>query len=171
MIQDPLTLYKLIILYMLDRVSFPLTKSQIGDFILEKEYTDYLTLQQAFYELAQAGLVDASTVRNRTFLEITEAGLETLRFFGSRINHGIKKDVNTYLAEHELALRNEISVAGDYRRTPNGEYEAHLSARDRGVKLVDITLSVPAEEIASSICDNWQKKNQEIYDYLVGQLF
>lgn len=171
MIQGPLTLYKLIILYMLDRVSFPLTRSQIGDFILEKEYTDYLTLQQAFYELTQAGLVGASTVRNRTFLELTETGLETLRFFGSRINHGIKKDVNAYLAEHELALRNEISVVGDYSRTPNGEYEAHLSATDRGVKLVDITLSVPAEEIASSICDNWQKKNQEIYDYLVGQLF
>ena len=33
---DPLTLYKLIVLYMLDRVDFPLTKSQIGDFILEK---------------------------------------------------------------------------------------------------------------------------------------
>lgn len=169
--QDPLTLYKLIILYMLDRVSFPLTRSQIGDFILEKEYTDYLTLQQAFYELTEAGLVSASTVRNRTFLEITEAGLESLRFFGSRINYGIKKDVNAYLTEHEFALRNEISVAGDYRKTTDGEYEAHLTAKDRGVKLVDIRLSVPAEAMASAICDNWQKKNQEIYDYLVGQLF
>lgn len=171
MIQDSLTLYKLIILYMLDRVSFPLTRSQIGDFILEKEYTDYLTLQQAFYELTDAGLVGASTVRNRTFLEITESGIETLRFFGNRIHYGIKKDVNVYLAEHEYVLRNEISVTGDYRKTPDGEYETHLSARDRGVTLVDITLSVPAEEIASSICDNWQKKNQEIYDFLVGQLF
>ena len=39
MTQDPLTLYKLIVLYMLNRVSFPLTKSQICDFILGKEYT------------------------------------------------------------------------------------------------------------------------------------
>lgn len=36
MTQDPLTLYKLIVLYMLNRVDFPLTKAQITDFILEK---------------------------------------------------------------------------------------------------------------------------------------
>ena len=33
------TLYKLIVLYMLDKVDFPLTTSQISEFILEKEYT------------------------------------------------------------------------------------------------------------------------------------
>ena len=37
MLQDPLTLYKLIVLYMLNRVSFPITPAQISEFILEKE--------------------------------------------------------------------------------------------------------------------------------------
>ncbi len=46
MLQDPLTLYKLIVLYMLDRVNFPMTNAQVSDYILEKEYTNYLTLQQ-----------------------------------------------------------------------------------------------------------------------------
>ena len=40
LIKDLLTLYKLIVLYMLSCVDFPLTKAQIGDFILEKEYTE-----------------------------------------------------------------------------------------------------------------------------------
>ena len=34
MVQDPLTLYKLITLYMLDCVTFPLTKAQVCAFIL-----------------------------------------------------------------------------------------------------------------------------------------
>ena len=38
--EEPLTLYKLIILYMLNRVDFPLTNAQVGNFILEKEYTN-----------------------------------------------------------------------------------------------------------------------------------
>ena len=46
MTTDPLTLYKLIVLYMLDKVKFKLTYSQISGFILEKEYTNFLTLQQ-----------------------------------------------------------------------------------------------------------------------------
>ena len=32
MLSDPITLYKLMILYMLDHVNFPLTNSQLTDF-------------------------------------------------------------------------------------------------------------------------------------------
>ena len=56
-------------------------------------------------------------------------------------------------------------------KASTGEYEAHLIAKDKGIRLVDITLSVPMEETAISICDKWQEKNQEIYQYLVSQLF
>ena len=44
MLQDLPTLYKLIVLYMLDRATFPITNAQVSDYILEKEYTNYLSL-------------------------------------------------------------------------------------------------------------------------------
>lgn len=171
MLQDPLTLYKLIVLYMLNKVSFSLTTAQISDFILEKDYTNFLTLQQVINELIDAGMVEAQTVRNRTHLSIIEEGKETLNFFSNRISDPIKADINSYLKEHEFSLRNEVSVQGDYYKSTSGDFEAHLVAKDRGSNLVDITLSVPLEEMAVSICDNWQKKNQEIYKYLVDELF
>ena len=171
MLQDPLTLYKLIILYMLNRVNFPMTTAQVSDFILEKEYTNFLTLQQVIVELTDAGMISTQTIRNRTHLAITDEGRETLSFFGNRINDAIKSDIDTYFREKEFTLRNEVSVLGDYYKSTSGEYEAHLVAKDRGINLVDITLSVPAEEMAASICDNWQKKNQEIYKYLIEELF
>ncbi len=171
MIQDPLTLYKLIIIYMLDRVNFPMTKSQVSDFVLGKEYTNFLTFQQVISELIETKLISADSIRNRTHLSITPEGRETLDFFGNRINEAIKKEIDTYLSEHEYTLRNEVSVLGDYYKSTSGEYEAQLIAKDRGIKLVEITLSVPTEDMAASICDNWQKKNQEIYEYLTTQLF
>ena len=54
---EAFTLYKLIILYMLDKVDFPLTNSQISEFVLDKGYTDYFKLQQALSELADGGLI------------------------------------------------------------------------------------------------------------------
>ena len=171
MLQDPLTLYKLIILYMLNRVTFPMTNAQISDFILEKEYTNFLTLQQVISELTDAGMVSTQSIRNRTHLAITDEGRETLSFFENRISDAIKQDIDTYFREKEFTLRNEVSVLGDYYKSTSGEYEAHLVAKDRGINLVDITLSVPVEEVAAAICDNWQKKNQEIYKYLIQELF
>lgn len=171
MMQDPLTLYKLIVLYMLDRVNFPLTKAQVMDFMLEKEYTVFLTIQQVMAELEDTGLVSAQTIRNRTHLTITPEGFETLQFFGNRISDAIKKDIDDYLAEKEFILRNEVAVQGDYYKSTTGEYETHLLAKEKGITLVDITLSVPSMELAASICDNWQTKNEHIYQYLVEQLF
>ncbi len=171
MTHEPLTLYKLIVLYMLNRVTFPLTKAQICDFILEKEYTNFMTLQQAISELIDAELVTAKSSHNRTHLAITEEGLETLNFFKYRIDDYIKKDIDAFFAENELEMRNEVSVLSDYYKSSSGEYEAHLKAVEDKVTLVEIVLSVPDEDTASAICGNWQKNNQDIYQYLVGHLF
>ena len=51
---DTLTTYKLIILYMLKKVDFPLTNSQLSEFFLDKGYTNYFTLQQVITELSEA---------------------------------------------------------------------------------------------------------------------
>lgn len=171
MMQDTQTLYKLIVLYMLDKVAFPMTKAQVCDFIQEKEYTSFFTLQQVISELIDTKLVTAKSIRNRTQLSITEEGRETLHFFENRISDAIKEDIESYFSEKELELRNEVSVQGDYYKSTSGEYEAHLFAMDRGITLVDITLSVPGEDMAAAICENWQKKNQAVYQYLVEQLF
>ena len=156
MLQDPLTLYKLIVLYMLNRVSFPITTAQISDFILERDYMNFLTLQQVISELTEANMVSSKTVRNRTHLSITEEGRSTLNFFDNRVSDAIKEDINNYFLEKEYSLRNEVSVLGNYYKSTLGEYEAHLTVKEKGVRLVDITMSVPTEEIAAAICDNWQ---------------
>lgn len=168
---DPLTLYKLIVLYMLNRVSFPLTAAQISDFILTREYTNFLTLQQVIRELTDTGLVDARTVRNRTQLLLTKDGKQTLDFFSQQISASIRQEIDEYLKENEMELRNEVSILADYYKSTSGEYEAHLKAKEGNVTLVDLIISVPVEETAAAICDNWQKKNQEIYKYLITELF
>lgn len=171
MTQDPLTLYKLIVLYMLNRVNFPMTKSQIGDFILDHEYTNFLTLQQVISELIDANMVTAQSIRNRTHLSITKDGKETLDFFKNRISDAIIEEIDNYFQENEMEMRNEVSILSDYYKATNGEYEAILIAKDKDVNLVEIKISVPFEDGAAAICENWEKKNQEIYKYLVEQLF
>lgn len=171
MAQDMMTLYKLIVLYMLDRVNFPMTQAQISDFMLEKEYTNFMTLQQVISELTETGMISAQSIRNRTHLSITTEGKETLHYFENRISDSIKKDIINYFREKEFDLRNEVSVLADYYKATSGEYETRLVAKDRGISLIDLTLSVPTQEIAENICDNWQKKNQTIYQFITRELF
>ena len=169
---EPGTSYTLlIVLYLLNKVSFPLTMAQVSDLILEKEYTNYLTLQQVINELAQAGLITAKTLVNRTHLQITEEGRNTLSYFENRISDAIKADIGEYLKKNELEMRNESSIQSNYYKAVNGEFETELTAVDKDVNLVTIRLTVPTEELAISICENWQKNNREIYQYLTTALF
>ncbi len=169
--QEPMTLYKLIILYILDRVSFPISIAQISDLVLEKEYTGFLTLQQAVSELSETGLILSKSLANRTQLQITAEGRKTLSYFENRISDAIKEEIREYLEKHELEMRDESSIQSNYYRTVNGEFEAELTASDKEVNLITIRLTVPTEELAASVCGNWQRCSEEVYAYLTAKLF
>ena len=171
MSSNPLTLYKLIVLYMLNRVNFSLTNAQIGDYVLEKGYTNYITLQQAISELIGSDMIKANSIRNRTFLEITDSGRETLGFFENRISTAIKEDIDNYFKENQYELKNELSIASNYYKATSGEYEANLLIKEKGINLVNLTLSLPDEELAASICDKWETASQDVYNMLIEKLF
>ncbi len=109
---DPHTLYKLIILYMLKKIDFSLTNSQISDFILEQGYTSYFTLQSVLSELTESGLIHQETILNSSYYTITPEGEETLSFFENNISASIREDIDRYLKANKLQLRDEVSVAG-----------------------------------------------------------
>ena len=60
------TLYKLMILYMLSKVNFPLSNTQISEFMLDKQYTNYFTLQEVLNSLADDGFIQILTNKNTT---------------------------------------------------------------------------------------------------------
>ena len=111
---EPLTLYKLIILYMLEKVDFPLTNAQISGFILDKGYTTYFHLQQAISELIDSKLIVSKTIRNTSYLQETAQGKQTLSYFEDQISDGIKKDISDFFRENIIQMREELSAVADY---------------------------------------------------------
>ncbi len=169
--QEPLTLYKLMILYALSLSGTSVKKTLISNCIIDQNYTDYLTVQTAIGELTEGGFIASETVGNATFLFLTAEGRNALSLFTGNLNEEIRKDLENYLKEHRMEINNSSSVLSNYKRSLNGEYEATLTAKDRGNTLVEIRMQVPTEDIASNICNNWQKDNAEIYRYLTEKLF
>ncbi len=167
---DSMTLYKLIILFILDKVDFPLTNAQMSNFILERGYTDYFNIQQAIKELETSSLLKGETIRNSSYFVITDSGRETLDFFNKEIGDTIKAEIIEYLKENKYELREEGSTLSEYFEAKKGEYIAHCYVQERGSKIMEISLNVTSEEEATSICNNWKEKSQEIYAYLMLNL-
>lgn len=167
---ETFTLYKLIILYMLNKVDFPLTNAQISEFILDKGYTTYFKLQQALSELSEADLLREETSHNRTLYHLTEDGAQSIQYFKNKISKPIQEDIDDFLHEKQYDLKNEVAVKADYYRNTAREYSVRCQVLENQEPLIELTLSVPSESEAEAIANNWQKKNQEVYAWLMSQL-
>ena len=170
MIESSFTLYKLIILYMLQNVDFPLTNAQISDFILEKGYTNYFHLQQSLNELEERELIEIEKVRNTTYYRMTKEGKKTLSYFEKEISPEIRKEIDDYMKENSYELRKKASVIADYYRSSGEDYQVRLQVREKKSTIFEVVLSVPTEEAAKKMCLAWENKCQKIYAYLMKEL-
>ena len=164
------TLYKLMILYMLDRADQPITRAQIYDFMLSREYTDYLNVNGIINEMITTGFLKSQTKRNRSHLELTDQGREILVMFPDRISAEIKQEITDYLIEKEYDLRNTTSIQSNYYKSVSGDYIAELSAREKNNELITIRVSVPTAQSAQTVCLNWEKNSQDIYKTLMQKI-
>ncbi|GAA0269447.1 DUF4364 family protein [Muricomes sp. OA1] len=167
---ETFTLYKLIVLYMLEKVDFPLTTSQISEFILDKGYTTYFKLQETLSEMVESGLLRVETTHNRTLYHLTENGAETIQFFKNKISTAIQNDIDEFLKEKKYDLKEEVAIKSDYYLNTNHEYEVRCQIVENGFSLIDLKITVPTEIEAETIASNWSRESQKIYSSLLSQL-
>lgn len=167
---EPFTIYKLTILYMLDKAGFPLSNTQISNFFLEHEYTDYFRVQEVIGDLVDADLILAESTHSNTQYTLTSAGKETLNFFSDKISDAIIQDIFHFFETNKVEMKQENSILADYYKTTNQNYAVRCQVRSDSNTLIDLTLSVKSKEQAEAICNNWKKQNEDVYMYLMDQL-
>ncbi len=167
---ESLMLYKLIILYILDRMDFPITNTELTRFILEKEYCDYITINQILEELIEDDYVETDHSHNTYLYRITPSGKETLSFFYTRISVAIRDEIDSYLSEKEYQLREMVSTTADYYEAKKNEFVVELRVVERDSELVHINLLVTSAAEADLICGRWKECSADIYGYLISTL-
>ena len=168
---DTTVLYKLMILYMLGKVDFPLTNAQILDFFTEKEYTNYFVFQQCINELEESDFVFSDTIRNASYYHLTSEGRQTLQYFGKRLSPDIIDDIDTYLMRNKYQLREEVGTLSDYYFRPDdNDYMVHCQVKEGNSTLIEINVSVPTKDEAAFMCDRWKDESAGLYQYIFARL-
>ncbi len=167
---EPITLYKLMILYMLQKVDFPLTNTQISAFLLDKGYTTYFTFQSALSELIESQMIEAESVRNSSYYTITDGGAEALAYFHSRISPSICEEIDQYLDENKIQMRDEVSVLADYYKNTGGDFSVHALVKEKYSNPIELTVTVPDEAQAKTACQEWKNCSQKIYAFVIQEL-
>lgn len=152
-------------------MNFPLTNAQLTDFFLQHEYASYFTLQQALGELKDSRIHSRQSPPTAPPAhEITREGEETLTFFENNISPAIIEDMDTYLKENRLRLRNEVSLVSDYYKSTSQDYIVHCEVREGRSPLIELNLSVPDREQAAAMSSRWEHKSKDIYSFIMKSL-
>ena len=155
MVTESSTIYKLMILYMLNKLDSQLTNAQLSGFFISNDYTDYFTLQQTLSDLVESSFVEKITIRT---------------FFKNQIPKGALEDMNQYLDNNKYSLKNEVGTQADYYKHTNGDYIAHCQVMEGKSLLYEINIAVPSEEEAAKICGNWRGYSEELYGQIMNAL-
>ena len=168
---SPLAVYKLIILYLLDKMSGEIAMDRLSSFLLEKGYVNFVSLMETYAQIEETGLVRSRLSGDRCFYEITAEGRQTLKMFSGQIGRDIRKQADEFLAGEGAVLRNEQAVRADYIPAEGGMYNVILRVLEGNASVIEIRLQVPDKSLAEEICRKWPEKNEKIYNSLIENLF
>ena len=168
---SPLAVYKLIILYLLDKTSGEIAMDRLSSFLLEKGYVNFVSLMETYAQIEESGLVSTRVSGDRCFYSITSEGRQTLKLFNGQLGRDIKKQADRFLAGEGAVIRNEQAVRADCIPAEGGMYNVVLRVTEGGASVMEIRLQVPDKALAEEICRKWPEKNEQIYNSLIENLF
>ncbi|NDL66492.1 DUF4364 family protein [Anaerotalea alkaliphila] len=165
-----ISLNKLMILYMIKNVDMPLSGSQISEYILEKGYTNYFSLQEYIGQMLENDMIRTVSLEHFTLYEIAPEGLETLEYFENRIPESTKEEILDFLKKNKYKIRSESELHAEYVPQSDGSFLVHCVAKENKKVLIDVSVEVVEKDQAVRICNLWEKNSHLVYKLLLETL-
>lgn len=162
---------KLLVLYVIKTLKYPVTNIKLTEIILENNFINYFTLQQYIGELISSEFLKYDTVNDKNLIYITEKGSNVLSFFSNRITPIKKKIIDDYLLTVEESIKKELTITGIYNLSKDDTYIVDLQALENDNLLLNLKVSVPTKKQASSLTSRWKENPSEIYNNIMNVLF
>ncbi|NMM63178.1 DUF4364 family protein [Clostridium sp. P21] len=172
MFEDTLELAenKLLLLFIFEKIKFPVSNNQITQIILENNFINYFTLQQYLNELLSSNFLKYTNETGNHRLIITEKGIRVLSLFVNRISEDKIKAVKDYLSKKLSSIKKEVTITADYTIGKNDNFIVNLKAVENDSILIDIKLNVGSNKDAKDLCHKWKNNSSDLYNKIIQLL-
>lgn len=161
---------KLLLLYIIDISTYPLTNEELTDFILRKDYMNYFVVQQYLVELLDSNFIKQEKLEKKKVYTILDKGKITLSFFENRLPLSRRKEISAEFCESEEEAKRAAEIVCDYYKQDNNQYLVLLKLIENSETLFSVRLSVPTVKEAEKISKIWKSKPDFIYTSILNLL-
>ena len=106
----------------------------------------------------------------KTLYSISDTGEAALKLLIHDLSSAIKADVDKYLLEHNMELRDDISVRSNIYQNNIDQYTAKMFIEESGEKLLELNILTSSQEEAEKICNRWMQSGQHLYPMIMNEL-
>ena len=160
---------KLIVLCCLTRLG-PCTDLQLLQFLFDHDLMNYFDMMFALNDLCDRGQAVRAKKQGGFQYEVTDAGREALRLFGSRVPRSLNALLDEAGDAWQRRFRQEAQSSQEIEKTQRGEYRLTLSVAEQDMELMELALTLPTRELARQIAERWPGKASEIYGAVIRLL-
>ena len=166
---------KLLLLYLINRMEFPMSRAQVTDFVRDADYMDYYTLQQTLAVLVEGGHLDVTEENaldnNTTRYVVTGEGQTTLEYFEKNIPWSRRQAIDGYITENRGKIKKYYENTATYfPNMDNDEFQVKCGVYEDKRALLELVVSVDTREQAKLIQSNWRANASGLYKRIIEAL-
>ncbi len=154
---------KLIVLYIISKLTKTVTNLQIVDIILDVTGIDYFTLQAILLELNDKGFISLFYEEETRYYKITDEGIKLLESLINIVPSFIISRVSKKVDGEAKQIKQKSVIYADYFPEEEERYTVKCKITEGGKKAVEIELSVPTKQQAIDICNKWYENPSKYY--------
>ena len=167
---NKLALSKLKLLYIFNQFAIPLTNIELTNFVLENNFMEYFILQQILNDLHESKFVDIHTSNGHDYYFLTDEGINSITMFADMLPEYFINEVNSKFEKIQRDSKRRTELFGHYFKKSDTEYVVSFQVLEDRLVTFNLSINVPTEEMAKSICNKWNSKPEQIFESILKTL-
>ena len=163
---------KALILYILDKVSKPISNDALLKLAISIDNMNYFYFQQFLLDLLENKYIE--TYKENDFSEqiykLTSAGKDALELTKDLIPGIVKLKIDSTIKGELQDIEEEISIISEFTPEDDGGFIVTCKIIEYNKTIFEVSISAASREQAKFISDNWKENAIDIYPSMINLL-
>ena len=159
---------KALILYILAKISEPITNIALFELVLSIENMNYFYFQQFLLDLIENGYIINYDKSGKSFYELTPLGKDTLELVKDLIPGILKFKVDNNLKSNLKDISNSSSITADFMPNDDNGYTVNFKIVENNNIIFNLQVFAGSRDQAQKLISNWKKNAETIYPEILG---
>mgnify|MGYP004506106967 CR=1 FL=1 len=161
---------KVLILYLLNKISDGIKSDNLYKIISIANNINYFYFQELVTDLIETNLIGSFTKDEDTFIKITSEGQNALSLTKSLLPGILKLKADNAFKDTISSIEEEASIITEYTPKNESDYTVTCKIVEKNDVIFEVSAFAGSRERAKQISDNWKKNANTIYPKIIDLL-